>query len=803
MRPNNQLEQYLLPKQPVQNEVFYNFQTQNDEYTRNLVPPPYIKYEDKDKQNIKQFYKPKEEIIKEVAKVTELQTPPIQESIVIALNPPAEFQKQKHQQQQHTQLQQQQQHTQLPQHEQNQQKYYQQQNIYSLQHFPVNKEPAIDVQVTKEKFNHFQNTVPQHYNPHPVPQFTSFGNFFTVQKPSERPNQPTYEVTEGKFWQHTPQFVPVLSTRIPDFQEANPSDVEKIKPFLPTPYNPDDAAPTSPTQSEVSEIYSYMKNKQKEAFFNIKEVSTHYPIVGTPNFVDYEQNELTTPQSEHETTVRVITRQRIRPHRRRRPINRTTTEETITATDDTFELKKSQPPDTFEEPVRQRPLRRRPIRYKTTEIPIETTTPRMKYRIRTRPQSHTQIPTNHKMNSDLQIPNEDTYSNRKPAKNIYQDEKISLSGEDYNNSGSMETMEERPNREPVIHVEQEPEVSENVHTPYITTEPASTTRISEIEFETSNPIDQIQNTIIIQEIQDEKIPETTITTTIPTTTTSATTTTEVPKTTQKPTRRRPINYSANRPRFSVKDYRQRLNQYTSTTTTTEANRILTENPRKRLRKPTRRPIQLEEEEETELSRSRFKPKDPRFRPHNFKQSEDSDEETITDKQINKINTRLRPFGRYRSTTESSSTTARVSIKPNLFSVRRRPKPISLRNRIANKQEVEESTLPEENIELKKIDTTTQEVVIERMDTTTPFNDIDAAVTELDLTDIIRNESMMYSQRVSDLTSSAQKEYETPGLFKNVSPTSRRIPSYFTIATDDPILPIEAFFPNLKDKDKET
>lgn len=60
----------------------------------------------------------------------------------------------------------------------------------------------------------------------------------------------------------------------------------------------------------------------------------------------------------------------------------------------------------------------------------------------------------------------------------------------------------------------------------------------------------------------------------------------------------------------------------------------------------------------------------------------------------------------------------------------------------------------------------------------------------------------YIQRVSDLTSSFKNEYETPGLFKSVSPNSRRIPNYFTISTDDPILPIEAFFPNIKEKEQK-
>ena len=56
----------------------------------------------------------------------------------------------------------------------------------------------------------------------------------------------------------------------------------------------------------------------------------------------------------------------------------------------------------------------------------------------------------------------------------------------------------------------------------------------------------------------------------------------------------------------------------------------------------------------------------------------------------------------------------------------------------------------------------------------------------------------HSQRVAELTNRANSDQS----FKSVNTglLSRRIPSYFTISTDDPILPIQAFFPGVKTND---
>jgi hypothetical protein len=292
------------------------------------------------------------------------------------------------------------------------------------------------------------------------------------------------------------------------------------------------------------------------------------------------------------------------------------------------------------------------------------------------------------------------------------------------------------------------------------------------------------------------------------TTTAAPTTTT---TTANPhrIRGRPLKFdNSNRPRFSVKDYRQKLSQY-STTSVPETHRTTSESARirlpSRLRRPSSAPTNNHEEESTEPVRSKFVPKDARHGGT----TQEANEAVITEKQVKSVNIRLRPFGRYKSTTAATTTTPKVSIKPNLFN-RKRPPMLSLRSKIYNKYNknsteavTERATTTEES----EVEETTEEYDREAEEdsiteaswkkSTSTEENLDVDTTTVG--DISKVDSNMYSQRVSDLTSSAKNDYNTPGLFKSVAPTSRRIPNYFTISTDDPILPIEAFFPNIKDK----
>ncbi|KAL0119368.1 hypothetical protein PUN28_007707 [Cardiocondyla obscurior] len=91
---------------------------------------------------------------------------------------------------------------------------------------------------------------------------------------------------------------------------------------------------------------------------------------------------------------------------------------------------------------------------------------------------------------------------------------------------------------------------------------------------------------------------------------------------------------------------------------------------------------------------------------------------------------------------------------------------------------------------------------------TVIEDDTARKGELDATEtttkfeVQSNEEELFakaSQSVADLTSSASALYDKPGMFKALSPESRLVSSQFKITTDEPTLPIEAFFHELSKK----
>ncbi|CAH1991989.1 unnamed protein product [Acanthoscelides obtectus] len=326
---------------------------------------------------------------------------------------------------------------------------------------------------------------------------------------------------------------------------------------------------------------------------------------------------------------------------------------------------------------------------------------------------------------------------------------------------------------------------------------------NEVDFSTSQPL---------QEHSYEH--QTVIVTTLPPTTTpTTTTTTEEPSTTKATkSRGRPMKYNtANRPRFSVKDYRQRLNQYTSTTpsTTTDFSRSSSEGPK--IRFPSRlrtRPTTTtttttpsyprDEEGNTEpIFRRKFKPKDPRHQASPATETENAN--VITENTVKAVNPRLRPFGRFRTTTETSET--KVSIKSDLFNIARRRNSFNSRNKLRNKNATEDATTVNE-IETTEPITTTHAQIDENQDEEISTK-IHRKTTEPSSTSTESNTEAVseddYSQRVSELTSSFKND---DGYFKSLSTNSRRIPSHFTISTEDPILPIEAFFPNIKEKENK-
>lgn len=814
-------------------EPHFPIQIQSDDYIRNLVPPPYKYYQEKNKLKNKLNLKSKEPITEsniiinnaEVNKPASVQhaeyTP---HSIDVQISPPQDpanaFGKQ-------------------PNKEENNQK-------------------AVEVQVTKAKLHAFHSTVPP-YNS--GIENANFNTYKTINSPNDTPpplpSLQTYEVTEGNPWQDS-LFQTQFSTRIPEVSIKNeqsrlpsslkpPTESESsVSPFLPTPFKSDSLTPTSPTQSEVSTIFTKLSLKQKvqatanPLFFDVKEVSTHYPVLGNP-IPEYTQeqvnpnkntdvpNEITINKQQFDREKQVsdsdpqVTipsgpsgpspkKNRLK-HRQRRPglRPRTTTEEPTAVTD--VEIEKTND-EAVQKPIRQR----RPIRYRTTtpspsneDLPAQVINtdnyrrrPNQRYRQRPTTESSPVDQSNSNDNNEnerpdnmLQIVEQTTQrfvDEESSVRHTTDDNNVSNSELDSTTASTAQIKEER-NRN---------------RRPYETQSEYSNEAYQSTSAPNGDPTENGQVTSSKQyELQDEEIV---------TTTTSTTTTTKEPTTTKSNRiRGRPIKYDThNRPRFSVKDYRQRLSQYTSTTTDTPKASTDSSTRTKylnRFRRPTST-AQTEASDKNESSKTKSKESVATDR---------TSEAIITDKQVKAVNTRLRPFGRYRSTTEPTSTTAssKVTIRSNIFSNLRRPTPISLRKRIYNKQKnstseittteavpvteeenetelsnVVETTIPYSN-QIQTESSTELNVPDSEEDDLPDFmSDEESEEAPTTSADILRSDTFL--QRVSDLTSSAKNEYDTPGLFKSVSPTSRRVPSYFTIATDDPILPIETFFANIKD-----
>lgn len=246
-----------------------------------------------------------------------------------------------------------------------------------------------------------------------------------------------------------------------------------------------------------------------------------------------------------------------------------------------------------------------------------------------------------------------------------------------------------------------------------------------------------------------------------------------------------IKNKYNRPNFNVKDYRNRLS---STTSTTEKS---AESNAPKIRFPQRRlPVS---ENETTTERKKFTPKDPRHksndelndqkekeihsvRPNRNRQTVEAIESTTQ-----KISSRIRNGSRRPKPTEAEQTTVTSS-------------PITDRKRILRKK-IKDSDRGESVQDISVTETASgSDITSER----TRSESAIMKIADKKHHDHIEN-LFEHSKRVSDLTLAASKDYNTPGMFKTVSTSSRRIPNYFTIATDDPILPIEAFFPQINQK----
>ncbi|XP_023947877.2 mucin-3A [Bicyclus anynana] len=242
-----------------------------------------------------------------------------------------------------------------------------------------------------------------------------------------------------------------------------------------------------------------------------------------------------------------------------------------------------------------------------------------------------------------------------------------------------------------------------------------------------------------------------------------------------------------RPKFSVKDYRNRLNSTTSTTEKVE------ENTPKARHAPRKNPYSelLFTDVETTTERKKFTPKEPRYK--------------LNKTEINEQEIHSRHNGRVKQA-ESEVTTQKISSRIRIG--QRRPKPTEDATETTSPTTVHSKRPQRKKIPDSEIGQSVQDITVTETANNDHKNDITSERTRsesaiMKIADKKHQDHIErlfeHSKRVSDLTLAASKDYNTPGMFKTLSSNSRRIPSYFTIATDDPILPIEAFFPQLNQK----
>lgn len=264
----------------------------------------------------------------------------------------------------------------------------------------------------------------------------------------------------------------------------------------------------------------------------------------------------------------------------------------------------------------------------------------------------------------------------------------------------------------------------------------------------------------------------------------------------------------NRPRFSVKDYRNRQNS------TTKSNEVTATTPSNNLRNRSKlTKEELENRATKRFSTSTPKPRSalPRRKP---------------------LGTRL-DINKPRTSTEASTTTENTSVSQ---AAQTTPMTIKLKKSFRNRDksrygtnnsnekvtlyendipQTEEDELvrsesnhygqeaqPEETKIVERVTEKSHETSIMKIakDDHSYRSHIHRASTTpsalAELMNTIDNESNLL-QRVSDLTVTSGQNFANSVNTKHVS---RKIPNYFTIATEDPILPIEAFFPNVINKE---
>ena len=335
--------------------------------------------------------------------------------------------------------------------------------------------------------------------------------------------------------------------------------------------------------------------------------------------------------------------------------------------------------------------------------------------------------------------------------------------------------------------------------------------------------------------------------------------------TTKPIHRvRPSRFgNTSRPRFSVKEYKSRLDYKNkiSQISTTEANSETTHVKQrpimdyKKKQQTGEAPVRETTGKYKHVSRASYKT------TSTTPSTEDLTNTTYityTRNKINKFSPKQRPNNSYLYRSRTTSTTSRSikqdentpSTRPdNLYSSSIRHRPSIMRNRLKTskepsepKDEIEMATeetsfythptsqpesvenqvneiideskviLPndesnneqKENSKVEETESTTVSEKSEVIDDSMKTESESTTINDLSTPDNKQSDEQLFekaSQSVADLTSSASALYNKPGLFKAVSPSTenRVVSSHLKITTGEPTLPIEAFFHNLSEK----
>ncbi|KAL1114930.1 hypothetical protein AAG570_007753 [Ranatra chinensis] len=320
-------------------------------------------------------------------------------------------------------------------------------------------------------------------------------------------------------------------------------------------------------------------------------------------------------------------------------------------------------------------------------------------------------------------------------------------------------------------------------------------------------------------------PTTSPPTTVVTTTTAPPPTTDPPVSSTSSPSNRFRNKYGNRPRFSVKDYRERLNRMTSTTSTTPSPKVEegekeSETPKysTRIRGSAQYKSATNGTDGTEQKQRKYK---PRVGPSRYKFSTTTS--TTTEATSERTNTfrpstnRYKPgtgkyYSRYRTSSpppkdddRPTSTTQRTPIRPKgVFSAKRRPFP--LKTKVANYEESNPEMTSHRVTDapsfgsVKTVENEVYQPITKKIDdtATNPTTSAENFSYETESSDPTGAEAM----RIADLTSSSSNEFESSGFLKGVGSSGRRTIPKITISTDDPILPLEAFFQTQNNRDKK-